>query len=53
MKKDSKNKSKGQDFVDTIRNNADIHSCVTTIIIDWCKREIAEYQKLIEILEKK
>ena len=40
-----KKESKAQDFADTIRNDP-------KAIIKWCKEEIAEYQKLIKILEK-
>lgn len=39
-----KEKSNAQDFADTIRDNP-------KEIIAWAKREIAEYQKLIELLE--
>lgn len=35
-----------QEFADTIQHN-------TQEIIDWAKREIAEYESLIKILEKK
>ena len=39
-------KSSVQEFVDTIKDNP-------KEIIAWSKREIAEYRKLIKILEKK
>ena len=39
-------KSSVQEFVDTIKDNP-------KEIIAWAKREIAEYRKLIKILEKK
>lgn len=41
-----KQKSNIQDFADTIKDNP-------KEIIDWAKREIAEYKKLIKILEKR
>lgn len=39
-------KSSVQEFADSIKDNP-------KKIIAWAKREIAEYQKLIKILEKK
>jgi hypothetical protein len=39
-------KTSVEEFADTIKDNP-------KEIIAWCKREIAEYQKLIKILEKK
>ena len=41
-----KQKSSVEEFADTIKDNP-------KEIIAWAKREIIEYQKLIEILEKK
>ena len=38
--------SGAQDFADTIKNNPDE-------IIEWAKSEIAEYKKLIRILQKR
>jgi len=46
MKKDNNKKSSVQDFADTIKDNPEK-------IIAWAKREIAEYEKLIKILEKR
>lgn len=40
-----KQKSSVQDFADTIKNDP-------KKIIKWAKREIAEYQKLIKVLEQ-
>jgi hypothetical protein len=44
MKKE-KRKSSVQDFADTIKDNP-------AEIIAWAKREIKEYESLIDILEK-
>ena len=41
-----KTKSRAQDFADSLKKNP-------KEIIEWAKREIVEYQKLIKILEKK
>lgn len=41
-----KEKSRAQDFADSLKNNP-------AEIIAWCRREIAEYEALIKILEKK
>ncbi len=38
--------SEAQDFADTIKDNPDE-------IIEWCRNEIKEYEKLIKILEKR
>jgi len=43
--KEEKQKSKAQSFADTIKDNPQE-------IIEWCHREIKEYEKLIKILEK-
>ena len=39
-------KTSVEDFADTLRDNP-------KEIIEWAKREIAEYEKLIEILESR
>jgi len=41
-----RDKSSVEEFADTIRDNPQE-------IIQWCEREIAEYQKLIRILKKR
>jgi hypothetical protein len=41
-----KNNTNAQDFADTLKNNHDE-------IIEWAKSEIAEYKKLIKILENR
>lgn len=41
-----KKKSPAQEFADTLKDNP-------KKIIEWCKKEIKEYEKLIKILEKK
>lgn len=40
------NKTKAEAFADTMRDNP-------KEIIEWCRREIKEYENLIAILEKK
>ena len=44
--KNNKDKTSVEDFADTLKDNP-------KEIIAWAKREIAEYQKLIKILEGK
>lgn len=41
-----KKKTSVEEFADSIKDNPQE-------IIDWCRREIAEYEALIKILEKR